>query len=105
MIAKEGRKYGINICLATQRPRDIPEDILSQMGTLIYHILINPDDRRLIESAASFIDSTTAAALPSLPSGDAILMGVDFPIPLLLTISKSNYPPDSRSPDYQNYWK
>jgi len=25
LIAKEGRKYGLNICLATQRPRDITE--------------------------------------------------------------------------------
>ncbi|OPX24710.1 MAG: hypothetical protein B1H05_04720 [Candidatus Cloacimonas sp. 4484_140] len=41
MIAKEGRKYGLNVCIATQRPRDIPEDVLSQIGTLIVHRLIN----------------------------------------------------------------
>lgn len=33
LIAKEGRKYGLNLCLATQRPRDITEGVLSQMGT------------------------------------------------------------------------
>ncbi|MFV9997102.1 MAG: hypothetical protein AB8W37_04425 [Arsenophonus endosymbiont of Dermacentor nuttalli] len=28
-IAKEGRKFGLNVVIATQRPRDIPEDVLS----------------------------------------------------------------------------
>jgi uncharacterized protein len=27
LIAKEGRKYGLTCLLATQRPRDIPEDV------------------------------------------------------------------------------
>lgn len=35
IIAKEGRKYGLNLCLATQRPRDITEGVLSQMGRLL----------------------------------------------------------------------
>ncbi|MFN0215041.1 MAG: ATP-binding protein [Saprospiraceae bacterium] len=39
-IAKEGRKYGLFICLATQMPRDIPTGTLSQMGTFIVHRLI-----------------------------------------------------------------
>jgi DNA helicase HerA-like ATPase len=39
LIAKEGRKFSLNICIATQRPRDIPEGVLSQMGTLIVHRL------------------------------------------------------------------
>jgi len=40
-IAKECRKYGLYLCISTQRPRDIPEGILSQMGTFIVHRLIN----------------------------------------------------------------
>jgi uncharacterized protein len=35
LIAKEGRKYGLSCVLATQRPRDVPADVLSQLGTLI----------------------------------------------------------------------
>jgi hypothetical protein len=44
LIAKEGRKYGLNICLATQRPR---EGVLSQMGTMIVHRIINDRDREV----------------------------------------------------------
>lgn len=46
-IAKEGRKYGLNLVMATQRPRDIPEDVLSQIGTLIVHRLTNEKIRKL----------------------------------------------------------
>lgn len=34
-IAKEGRKFGLNVVIATQRPRDIPEDVLSQIGAFL----------------------------------------------------------------------
>lgn len=40
-IAKECRKYGLFLCLATQMPRDIPIGTLSQIGTFIIHRLIN----------------------------------------------------------------
>ncbi|KPB44232.1 Uncharacterized protein AC515_3416 [Pseudomonas savastanoi pv. phaseolicola] len=51
LIAKEGRKYGLNICLVTQRPRDITEGVLSQMGTLLVHRLTNDRDREVVERA------------------------------------------------------
>ena len=37
LIAKEGRKYGLSTVVATQRPRDVPQDVLSQLGTLFVH--------------------------------------------------------------------
>jgi len=105
LIAKEGRKYAINICLATQRPRDIPEGILSQMGTLIVHRLINAKDRELIEKASATMDANTADSIPVLPSGRAVIVGVDFPIPLTINIAEPTGKPNSNSADYQRYWK
>ncbi|OAV71645.1 VirB4 component of type IV secretory pathway [Bacteroidales bacterium Barb4] len=46
LIAKECRKYGLFLCLATQMPRDIPIGTLSQMGTFIVHRLINEQDKK-----------------------------------------------------------
>ena len=103
LIAKEGRKYALNLCLSTQRPRDIPEGVLSQIGTLIVHRLINDLDRQLIERACS-IDKTTAASLPVLAPGDAIVLGVDFPVPLAVKIQPPKGRPDSRGPEFQKYW-
>jgi DNA helicase HerA-like ATPase len=70
LIAKEGRKYGLNICLATQRPRDITEGVLSQMGTLIVHRLTNDRDREVVERACGEIDRSASAFLPNLRPGD-----------------------------------
>jgi uncharacterized protein len=105
LIAKEGRKFSLNICISTQRPRDIPEDVLSQMGTLIVHRLINDRDREVVERASGDIDRSAAAFLPTLAPGEAIIIGVDFPIPLTVQMQQPNQKPDSRGPDYQRHWR
>ncbi|MBJ6750978.1 ATP-binding protein [Geomonas anaerohicana] len=104
LIAKEGRKYGINICLATQRPRDITEGVLSQMGTLIVHRLTNDRDREVVERACGEIDRSASAFLPNLKPGEAAIIGVDFPIPLTIQIEKPTTRPKSDGANFQKYW-
>ncbi len=104
LIAKEGRKYALNICIATQRPRDIPESVLSQMGTLIVHRLINDRDRGVVERASGSVDSGILASLPALAPGQAIVLGVDFPVPLSVTMERPESPPTSSGPNFQKFW-
>lgn len=104
MIAKEGRKYGLNICLASQRPRDITEGVLSQMGTLIVHRLTNDRDREVVERACGEIDRAASAFLPNLRPGEAAIIGTDFPIPLTIQINEPSTKPRSDGPKYQEYW-
>ena len=105
MIAKEGRKYGLNICLATQRPRDITEGVLSQMGTLLVHRLTNDRDREVVERACGEIDRSAASFLPNLKQGEIALVGVDFPIPMTIQMDKPIRPPKSDGPSFQDIWK
>lgn len=104
IIAKEGRKYGLNICLATQRPRDITEGVLSQMGTLIVHRLTNDKDREVVERACGEIDRAASAYLPNLRPGEAAIIGTDFPIPLTIQIGRPTIQPQSDGPNYQKAW-
>ncbi|MDB5874635.1 MAG: hypothetical protein JWQ07_4077 [Ramlibacter sp.] len=104
LIAKEGRKYGLTTILATQRPRDIPEDVLSQMGMFIVHRLINERDREVVEKACGSLDASAAAFLPTLGQGEAILVGVDFPMPTPVKVTEPLYPPKSEGPSYAKYW-
>ena len=104
LIAKEGRKHGLNICIATQRPRDIPDDVLSQMGTLVVHRLINDRDRSVVERASGEIDKSAAAFLPTLGPGEAIVIGVDIPVPLSIRIQTPQWPPDSTGPAHELCW-
>ena len=106
LIAKEGRKYGLTTVIATQRPRDIPQDVLSQLGTLFVHRLTNDRDREMIERACGDLDRRAAAFIPSLSQGEAIIVGPDLPAPLPIMMSKpeKGRQPESHGPRYQEYW-
>jgi len=105
VIAKEGRKYGLTIVVATQRPRDIPEGVLSQMGCLIVHRLINDADLKVVERACGEIDRAASAFLPVLGPGEAVVVGVDVPFPLSVQVTPPSTPPRSAGPDYQTHWR
>lgn len=105
LIAKEGRKFGLNICLTTQRPRDITEGVLSQMGTLVVHRLTNDRDREVVERACGEIDRSASSFLPNLKPGEAAIIGADFPIPLTIHIFPPEAQPKSDGPNYQKFWK
>lgn len=97
-ISKEARKYGLFLCIATQMPRDIPLGTLSQMGTFLVHRLINEQDKKAVESAASAANKNILSFLPILGEGEALIVGVDFPMPLIVKINAPTKKPDSRTP-------
>lgn len=105
LLAKEGRKYGLTCVFSTQRPRDIPEDVLSQMGMFIVHRLINERDRSVVERACGNLDASAAAFLPTLGQGEAILVGIDTPMPLPVLIRPPDHEPESKGPDYRAHWR
>ena len=100
-IAKECRKYGLFLCIATQMPRDIPNGTLSQIGTFITHRLINHQDKEAIANACSSANRDTLSFLPVLGSGEAIVMGVDFPMPVMLKVEMGDIKPNSDTPIFK----
>lgn len=98
LIAKEARKHGLFLCLSTQMPRDIPVGVLSQMGAFIVHRLINDLDKKAVENAASSANKSVLNFLPTMGAGEALLIGVDFPMPLLLKITPPVKTPRSETP-------
>lgn len=106
LIAKEGRKFGLTTVVATQRPRDVPQDVLSQLGTLFVHRLTNERDRETVERACGDLDRSAAAFIPSLSQGEAIVVGPDLPAPLPIIMSKpeKGQQPESHGPNYQRFW-
>ena len=97
-ISKEARKYGLFLCIATQMPRDIPLGTLSQMGTFVVHRLINEQDKKAVENAASAANRNSLSFLPILGEGEALIVGVDFPMPLTIKIYAPQRVPDSQTP-------
>ncbi|WP_244950948.1 ATP-binding protein [Rummeliibacillus suwonensis] len=101
-IAKESRKYGLFLCIATQMPRDIPVGTLSQMGTFLVHRLINYNDKEAIRQACSTANSEILSFLPMLGEGEAILTGVNFPMPLNIKVNEPEIKPDSSTPHFKS---
>ena len=104
-IAKEGRKYGLNVVIATQRPRDIPEDVLSQIGSLVVHRLTNYHDQEVVKKAVGTMDNRSASFLPTLSQGEALLLGIDFPFPMTVKMKKPEIKPSSKSAEYSKAWR
>lgn len=95
-IIKEGRKFGIFITLASQRPADISPTIVSQLHNYFIHRLVNDRDLALLENTISTLDSISRSQIPSLPQGACVVTGTTFEIPMLMQIDKL---PSEREPD------
>jgi DNA helicase HerA-like ATPase len=106
-IAKEGRKYGVTLGIVSQRPSEISETIFSQCNNFIAMRLTNPNDqnyvRRLLpDTLGNLIDS-----LPSLQSGEGLLLGEAVAMPSLVKIDKcsADKQPSSNDVKYLEIWK
>jgi len=95
-IIKEGRKFGVFMTIASQRPNDISETIISQAHNYFIHQLINQKDLLTIGKAVSYIDKITEESIPTLSVGTCIFSGVATPMPLKLRIDEL---PDEQKPD------
>ena len=98
-IVKEGRKYGIGAMIVSQRPSEINSTILSQCGTFFALRLANSTDRHHITSALSDNLDGLTNMLPTLRTGEAIILGEAVKLPMRTSIIP---PPKNRRPDSQD---
>ena len=104
-ICKEGRKYGIGALIISQRPSDLDETILSQCGTFITLRLSNSQDQSIIGSAMPDNLGSLSELLPSLRTGEAIIVGESVKIPSRVRLPLISPRPDSSDPEPAKQWK
>jgi len=99
-IVKEGRKYGLGAMIVSQRPAEIDPTILSQCGTLFAMRLANTSDRSHVTGTVSDNLEGLFNMLPSLRTGEAIIVGeaVQLPLRTLVDAPAKNRRPDSHDP-------
>lgn len=105
IAAKEGRKYGLHLVLATQRPRDLTASVMSQMGSVLAHRMTDSRDLAVLDSSATSLSATAASFVPTLARGEAVLFGVDFIFPFVVRIGRPNPAPDSSGSDFTSAWR
>lgn len=87
-IAREGRKFGLGLCLVSQSPKTVDHDALSQMNNMIILRLVEPEDQRHVQSASESLSKDLINQLPSLNVGEAIVLGLMSKVPTLVKIDE-----------------
>jgi len=83
-IAKEGRKYGLYLGIATQRPSELDPTILSQCGTVFAMRLSNDRDQEIIRAAVPDAITSQLGFLPALGPREALAIGEAVTMPMRL---------------------
>lgn len=87
-VAREGRKFGLGLCLVSQSPKTVDHDALSQMNNMIILRLVEPEDQRHVQSASESLSKDLVDQLPSLNVGEAIVLGLMSKVPTLVKIDR-----------------
>ena len=87
-VAREGRKFGLGLCLVSQSPKTVDHDALSQMNNMIILRLVEPEDQRHVQSASESLSKDLIDQLPSLNVGEAIVLGLMTKVPTLVKIDE-----------------
>lgn len=105
-IAKEGRKFGLGLVIASQRPSELSQTVLSQCNTFLLHRIVSDRDQEMVKRLVPDSLSGILNELPVLPSRKAILLGWAAPIPVMVEINelKTEQRPKSKDPDFWDVW-
>lgn len=105
-IIKEGRKFGTFLTIASQRPSDISDTIISQLHNYFIHRLVNEEDLRKIYRTIAFSDKSTNEMIPILPAGGCVFAGLasNFPVLARISILPDENQPQSENVDIRKIW-
>ncbi|KAA0996161.1 ATP-binding protein [Paraburkholderia panacisoli] len=105
-IIKEGRKFGMFITIASQRPADISPTIVSQLHNFFIHRLVNDRDLYLIDNTISTLDALSRGLIPGLSQGCCVVTGTAFELPMVIQVDRlpNNKQPDSEDVDLERLW-
>lgn len=105
-IIKEGRKFGVFMTIASQRPSDISSTIVSQLHNYFIHRLVNEEDIDKVGKTISFLDKVSQESLPILSTGVCVIAGqlVEMPIVVQINLIEEKYKPLNETMDIVSKW-
>lgn len=103
-IAKEGRKYGMFLMVASQRPSELSKTVLSQCANFVIHRIQNPDDLSQIRQMTPFISEAVLKRLPSLPKQHALVFGTSVNLPTTFKVRQADPLPHSDDTKIVDLW-
>jgi DNA helicase HerA-like ATPase len=106
-IAKEGRKYGVSLCLVSQRPSEISETVLSQCSTVFALRMASEKDLKFVRGALPEAASALINTLPALRYQEAVVIGegVTHPMRIRFLDLAEEWRPLSSSANFPKAWE
>jgi DNA helicase HerA-like ATPase len=106
-IAKEGRKYGVSLCLVTQRPSELSESILSQCSTVFALRMTNDKDQSYVRSMLPDSASGLLNTLPTLRQREAIITGEGVAHPMRIRFAEllPEHRPKGEATNFPKAWQ
>ncbi len=104
-IAKEGRKYGVTLLLASQRPSEISETIFSQCNNFLALRLTNPADQNYVKRLLPDTMGNLVDRMPTLRAGESLLIGDAVVLPSVVKIDMCDPTPASTDIPYWQLWQ
>lgn len=104
-IAKEGRKFGITLFVASQRPSELNKTIMAQCANYIVMKLNNENDKTMIKGMMPDGSSGVIETVTMFQPGDVLVIGDAAPIPMKVHVDLAKERPQSRTIDFWNEWK
>lgn len=104
LISKAGRKYGVGLCIVSQRPHEVSETVLAQCGTFLCMRISNPDDQEYLRAMVPDAARGTLTSITSLAKGEVVAMGAAVPMPVRFRMNLPNPPPNSQDVDFGGKW-
>ncbi|RLF09649.1 MAG: ATP-binding protein, partial [Thermoprotei archaeon] len=104
-IAREGRKFGVGMCLVSQRPKALDPDSLSQTNNKIILRLVEPSDLKYVQQASELLSEDLLQQLPSLNVGEAVVLGLMVKVPALVRIDGFAGHKGGGDPDIVSEWR
>jgi len=83
-IAREMRKYYVTLLIIDQRPSQIYDEVLSQLGTRICGYLTDDEDIRAVLSGAAGKDALRSMLAHLQPKEEVLVAGWGVPMPILV---------------------
>ena len=104
-IAKEGRKFGITLFVASQRPSELNKTIMAQCANYIVMKLNNENDKTMIKGMMADGSSGVIDSVTMFSPGDCLVVGDACPIPLKIHVGLARERPQSRTIAFWDEWK
>lgn len=104
-IAKEGRKYGVNLCVISQRPLELSETVLAQCANFICMRITNPDDQAYVSRLMPQGERNLTDVLAALRRGEALIVGEAVALPTRVTLTPPDPPPASSDIPIEKNWR